>query len=400
MNAVRPYECSESFPIYLRQEILAGAATLWYIFYTMNLYDLICGYSSLSIAGMCKNAGKTTALGSILRNYPESETVALTSIGRDGEKEDVLTGAPKPAIYIRKGSIYATAEDLLPLCEAESEVLAGTGIFTPLGEVVLLKAHSDGNVELAGPSMVSQLVRLSQMFREHGADRAIFDGAMGRKSLCSRSLTEAAVLCTGAACGDSADEVVAETAHVCRLLTTPEDKGIAAEIDADNTQDCSQDCSKNCSSAGASPRPTICAFPGGGMNSSPKTIPGKYVLLGSEKRAYPEGADLTAALKEEDNPRILYIEGAATDRVISPLLRIKLPGGFTIAARDASKLLLSADSVRKMSQRGMRLKVLEGIRLAAVTVNPYSAFGACFDKTELIDKMAAAVPVPVINVKD
>jgi len=136
------------------------------------------------------------------------------------------------------------------------------------------------------------------------------------------------------------------------------------------------------------------------LSNNRKAVPGKYVLLGSEKRAYPDGADLTAALKEEESPRILYIEGAVTDRVISPLLRIKLPGGITIAARDASKLLLSADSVRKMSQRGMRLKVLEGIRLAAVTVNPYSAFGACFDKTEFIEKMAAAVPVPVINVKD
>jgi len=349
---------------------------------------------------MCKNAGKTTALGSILRSYPDGETIALTSIGRDGEKEDVLTGAPKPAICIRKGSLYATAEDLLPLCEAASETLARTGIFTPLGEVVLLRALGGGNVELAGPSMVAQLVRLSQVFREHGADRVIFDGAMGRKSLCSRSLTEAAVLCSGAACGDSADEVVAEAAHVCRLLTTPEDKHVAAELDANCSKDCSTDGPADCSSAGASPRPTICSFPSGGVSSNLKKVASKYVLLGSDKRRCPEGADLTAALKEEENPRILYIEGAVTDRVISPLLRIKLPDGFTIAARDASKLLLSADSVRKMSLRGIRLKVLEGICLAAVTVNPYSAFGACFDKTEFIEKMAAAVPVPVINVMD
>jgi len=366
----------------------------------MNLYDLISGYSSLSIAGMCKNAGKTTALGGILRNCPDGETIALTSIGRDGEKEDVLTGAPKPAICIRKGSVYATAEDLLPLCEAESETLARTGIFTPLGEVILLKALGGGNVELAGPSMVAQLVRLSRMFREHGADRVIFDGAMGRKSLCSRSLTEAAVLCTGAACGDSADGVVAETAHVCRLLTTPEDRDVAAEIGADCSRTCSTDCSRDCSSAGASPRPAICTFPRGGVSSNLKKVASKYVLLGSEKRSYPEGADLTAALKGDGNTRILYIEGAVTDRVISPLLRMKLPDGFTIAARDASKLLLSADSARKMSLRGMRLKVLEGIRLAAVTVNPYSAFGACFDKTEFIENMAAAVKVPVINVMD
>ena len=326
-----------------------------------RLYDLVRGYRTLSIAGMCKNAGKTTALGSILSNCPDGETIALTSIGRDGESEDVLTGAPKPAINIRKGSIYATAEELLPKCEPRGEALTGTGVFTPLGEVLILRAPDDGKVELAGPSMVTQLVGISQLFLEYGADRIIIDGAMGRKSLCSRSLSEAAILCAGAACGDNIDEVVAGTAHVCRLLMTPEDRDAAAEI---------------------------------GLGYRAK----KLLLVGNGNEPFPDGADLAAALKYADKPRLLYIEGAVTDRMIEPLLHIKLPSDFRIIARDASKLLLSAVCATRFLRRGGRFGVLEGIRLAAITINPYAAFGNSFDNAEFLEKMAVAVPVPVINV--
>jgi len=340
---------------------------------------------------MCKNAGKTTALGSILSGFPDSETIALTSIGRDGEKEDVLTGAPKPAIFVRKGSIFATAEDLLPRCGASSEILGGTGIYTPLGEVVVLRALSSGAVELAGPSMVTQLVWISKRFFEYGADRVIFDGAMGRKSLCSRSLTEAAVLSAGAACGDSINEVVAQTAHVCRLLTTPEDKEAKAVIDSACSNSCSDELSNVCSDES----PNVCSD-----DCSNDYSAGKYMLLGNQKTQLPDGADLTAALKRDENLKLLYIEGAVTDRVLQPLLQVKLPCGFKLIARDASKLLLSAGCADKLRFLGVQLGVLESIRLAAVTINPYSAFGKCFDKTEFIEKMTAVIPVPVINVED
>jgi len=310
---------------------------------------------------MCKNAGKTTALNSIIRSAPDHEKLALTSIGRDGEEEDLLTFTPKPGIFIREGSLFATAEKLLRLCDVTREILAVTGISTPLGEVVMLRALSDGFVQLAGPSIVTQLVGLSQLFRQHGADRVIIDGAVGRKSLCSRSLAEAAVLCTGASFSRSMDEVVAETAHVCGLLMTAEAGGDVRELGSE-------------------------------------THGNKYALLGKTKEFFPDGADLTAALKQADEPRLLYVEGAVTDSMLDPLIRAKLPEGLMIAARDASRLLISSNCLRRLSVQKVRLGVLEGIHLAAVTVNPFSAYGEHFDKTEFQRRMAAAVPVPVIDV--
>jgi len=249
------------------------------------------------------------------------------------------------------------------LCDVTREILETTGISTPLGEVVVSRALSDGFVQLAGPSIVAQLVGLEKLFRQHGADRVIIDGAVGRKSLCSRSLTEATVLCTGASFSRSMDEVVAETAHVCGLLMTEELGNAICEIVYEN--------------------------PGN-----------KYVLLGKEKQTFSDGADLTTALKQALEPRLLYVEGAVTDSMLDPLIRAKLPEGLTIATRDASRLLISSGCLKRLELQKGRLGVLEGIHLAAVTINPFSAYGDHFDETVFLRRMSAAVEVPVVNVED
>ena len=71
---------------------------------------------TLSIVGMCKNAGKTTVLNRLLSQYGRKRTLALTSIGRDGESTDVVTGTEKPGIFVPQGTLIATAKDMLRLC--------------------------------------------------------------------------------------------------------------------------------------------------------------------------------------------------------------------------------------------------------------------------------------------
>lgn len=95
-------------------------------------------------------------------------TLGLTSIGRDGESTDVVTGTEKPGIFVREGTLIATARDMLRLGDVTTEILATTGIPTPLGEVVILRARSAGNVQLAGPSITRQLREVSRMFLSWG----------------------------------------------------------------------------------------------------------------------------------------------------------------------------------------------------------------------------------------
>ena len=157
---------------------------------------------TMSIVGMCKNAGKTTMLNWLLEQGKLQGVLGLTSIGRDGESTDIVTGTEKPGIFVREGTLIATAKDMLRLGDITKEILMTTGIPTPLGEVVIVRARSAGHVQLAGPSITTQLKTVSKEFFDLGADIAIIDGALGRKSLGARAVAEGVILCTGAVLRD------------------------------------------------------------------------------------------------------------------------------------------------------------------------------------------------------
>lgn len=294
---------------------------------------------SMSIVGMCKNAGKTTMLNWLLAHTGRRQILGLTSIGRDGESTDVVTGTEKPSIFVPAGTLIATAKDMLRLGDVTKEILITTGIPTPLGEVVVMRARSDGYVQLAGPSITAQLREVSRMFFELGATQSIIDGALGRKSLGARNVADGIVLCTGASYNMSMDKVIEDTANFCRLMDLPK---------AD-------------------------------------TLP-------------PEAADgLEACLKEHGEA---YIAGALTDTMVIPLLRSGLLRSSRLVVADPSKVLLKPDTLDKLAVRDVTLQTKDAAQTLCVTVNPVSAYGWKFDKDEFIDRMRQSVKVPVINVKE
>ncbi len=327
-----------------------------------TLHQLIEPYKSISIIGMCKNAGKTTVLNQLLRES-RGEILGLTSIGRDGEDKDLVTGTKKPGIFVDRGTLVATASQLvLQHCDVTREILETTGISTPMGEVVALRALSDGAIQLAGPSITDQLARLREEFFRLGADRVIIDGALSRKSLCSRKVTEATILCTGASYSKSIDTVVTDTAFQCQLLTLPEttDPQLQSMSHTDS-------------------RDTVLFDDNG-----PRTV-----------------TDLAAALGKAQGARAVFFGGALSDFALKPLLMSNAPlAGLTFVVRDASKLLIKQDTFQKLHRRGVTLEVLDSVNLVALTVNPFSAYGTHFSKEELLARMEAAVSLPVIDVME
>ena len=117
---------------------------------------------TMSIVGMCKNAGKTTMLNWLLTAGHLRGTLGLTSIGRDGESTDVVTGTEKPGIFVREGTLIATAKDMLRLGDVTKEILMTTGIPTPLGEVVIMRARSAGGRDSCSTSMPAGVRRWRQ----------------------------------------------------------------------------------------------------------------------------------------------------------------------------------------------------------------------------------------------
>ena len=331
-----------------------------------TLRELIAPYRSVSIIGMCKNAGKTTALNSMIRQYRDGgETLALTSIGRDGEAQDLVTGTHKPGIYVPAGTLIATASELLLRhCDVTREILDTTGISTPMGDVVLFRARSDGAVQLAGPSINSQLATVRDAFFRMGADRVLIDGALSRKSLCSRAVTEATVLCTGASYHKNLDVVVEDTAYQCRILTLPENED-------PRLQQVNED------------------FRG--------------ILLAGEGVLQPVPAAVSVAdalrAPEAQSVDTVFFGGALSDFAVKPLLMANtLPKNLRLVVRDSSKILLRREHYEKLLRRGISVQVLQSVNLVALTVNPFSAYGYSCGKEELLERMRKCVDVPVINV--
>lgn len=336
-----------------------------------DLSALIEPYRSISIIGMCKNAGKTTALNQIVRRCASSgHTLALTSIGRDGEGTDLVTNTKKPGIYVPQGTLIATAADLLLRhCDTTREILDTTGISTPMGDVVIFRALSDGAIQLAGPSMTAQLARLREDFFRLGADKVFIDGALSRKTLCSRHVTDATILCTGASYHKNLDVVIQDTAYQCQLLTLPETENTAVRNFARDTGD----------------------FRGTALLGADAPFP------------LPAGLSLEDGLRrpEARGTRAVFFGGALSDFTLKPLLMsgAKLQD-IQFIVRDSSKLLLSRDTYEKLLRRGVQLQVLDTVNLTAVTVNPFSAYGFHCSKEDLMVRMAERINLPVINVME
>ena len=312
------------------------------------LFDLVAPYTTICLAGMCKNAGKTTALNVLIRGARERGILlGLTSIGRDGEREDLVTGTYKPPIYVTEGTLYATARGLLPKCDVTGEILALTGIHTPLGEVAILRALSDWFVELAGPSMKSQIVSLTEELKGFGAQKVLIDGALFRRSLCDPEAAEGIVLSTGASYGPDMEKTVADTAFVAEVLCLGE----------------------------SGPWPD---------------------LMGHRFYRDAPYDDLPAALEGRGDE--LFAAGAFTDAIAASLLRRKgIPK--TIHVEDGTRLLLSRENYEKLGARGLSFRVRSRNTLVAVTVNPFSAYGAPYDGEAFLRRMQENVTVPVVNVQ-
>ena len=303
-----------------------------------ELFSRIARRKPLSIVGMCKNAGKTTVLNRLL-SLSHGRVLGLTSIGRDGESTDVVTGTEKPGIFVPEGTLIATAKEMLSLSDITQEIVETTGIPTPLGEVVLVRARSAGSVQLAGPSITAQLKTVSDLFFTLGAEQVVVDGALGRKSLGARAVADGVILCTGASYDMRMEKVVSDTANVFRVMRLPK----AARV--------------------------------------------------------PEESDLPLAelLKSEGEA---LIPGALTDAAVVPLLKSGVLKNARLVVKDPSRVLVSPDTLDKLAMRNVALETVEAAEVLCVTMNPVSAYGWKFDADAFKAAMAAVVDVPVINVKE
>jgi hypothetical protein len=145
------------------------------------LFDLVRAVDARAVfvVGIGKNVGKTVAARAIYRAATAAGLrIGMTSVGRDGEAVDAGDALPKPRLFLRPGTIIATARDVLPRSPAV-EMLDLSPLQTAAGPLVYARVAHAAYYELVGPPTASGVRAAVDVLRSY-ADLTIVDGAIDR----------------------------------------------------------------------------------------------------------------------------------------------------------------------------------------------------------------------------
>ena len=335
------------------------------------LYDLSTKYKTLSIVGMAKNAGKTTALNYLIEEaIDEQIALGVTSTGRDGETQDLVTGTEKPRVYLDEDMYVAVPAMLYDLADAGLEVIRRTEYSTAIGPLLICRVREAGYVQIAGPVINAEQKLLCQEMLDLGCRLILIDGAIDRKSIASPDTSDAIILSTGAVLSRKLNKVVEETAHIVNLYRTPElERGTIREAIENNNFD------------------------------------DKIMLVNDEGKIKKLNlATGLGAAKEingaiDEDTKYIYIPGAFTNSVISDI-SLKNLRQVRFVLKDPTKIFVNVMDWGIYRKKGFRVNVLKNIEIAAITVNPWAPAGYTFDNRFLLEEMQKAIPdIPIIDVR-
>lgn len=328
---------------------------------------------SLALIGLSKNAGKTTCLNHIVTTWHASQPtrpLALTSIGRDGEAEDILSGRAKPRIYVYAGTILATAEGALQRSDALLEILELSNIRTAFGEVVVCRALSDGYVELAGPASAEEVGQLHELVRTHEPNCLfIIDGALSRRSQAGAHISEAAILAVSANSSLDPAKLAEKTRFSLDILRSP----VIEEADREFLTKLIFDAGVRVIAISEGSQP-ICL--------QPPTLVG-------------HGKEIAAILNEET--RTLFLRGAVTDQVLRELLREEVFRDLCLVTVDGTHFFINPETKRKLDTRKISLAVLEEIDLRLVCLNPTRSDGHSVISELMLEQLRWITDLPVVD---
>lgn len=162
------------------------------------------GSRRIFVVGTAKNVGKTVAARAIYAAaLATGLRVALLSTGRDGESFDAVDGVAKPRLFVRPGTVVATAAGALSAGFA-AEVLEVLPLETAAGPVTIARIREAAHLELIGPPTATGVARTLERL-DRLADVVIVDGAIDRVAALAGS-GAAVVIATGAAAAATLDD--------------------------------------------------------------------------------------------------------------------------------------------------------------------------------------------------
>ncbi len=340
----------------------------------------------IGIAGTAKNTGKTTTTFAILDElYKNKTSVALTSIGYDGEEIDNITRLPKPRIFVKQDTILATAQKCLNAGSADYDILETTDIMTPLGRIYIVRVVKEGLAVVAGPNKGSQLKYVAnKMINDFRCNVVLVDGALNR--IAPMIETNGIILATGASRNVNIDILAEETKALHELLNLP-------EVSKDELQ-----YFIDIKKIALSPR-----------NINEKTYFLNYGSLIDNKT-------ICEIIDKINDIGTVFIPALISEYALKKLNDglDKLWANKTLVIKDPIKLITGGNpeillkEINKIKFNGGNVRTLKNLPLLAITVNPFypkyrfdknSYEPGYIDREKLLEKMRTSVNIPVIDIK-
>ena len=328
-------------------------------------------YKVVSFAGINKNSGKTTALNKVISAFCDEEIFGLTSIGIDGEETDQVTNTPKPRIFVPEGTIFATARNLLRMCDVTKEILDVTDISTPIGEVIIIKAHSAGYIEISGPSTATQSRIVIDKMKKYGATKILVDGALSRKSHAVPFVSDCVVISAGASISPDMNSVTEITGNLLEKLRIEklQDMKILKAVKKIDSET-------------------------------------KIAVFNSEgKKNYKSSTNsfTDAGRSISDAANRIFINGAVLDSNIESLIK-NIDRSKTdvkkvqIIVQDGTKLFIKPDLMGLLKKLGIGIRAVNTITVPFITANPHSPQGHSFNKSDFVQALGRKTKTSIIDV--
>lgn len=328
----------------------------------------IVNCSSVSIVGLDKNTGKTECLNYILRRTKDvASQIAVTSIGMDGERTDIVTGTSKPEIELYPGTVFITAEKLYRQRKLDAEVLDISSGTTALGRLITARVKTTGKIMIAGPQDSLWLNEVLASLHKYNVQTTLVDGAVSRKSHSSPAVCQAMILCTGAALSANISKLITQTKFVYELSQLPQ---------AD-----------------------ICTATSVELLQLPM---GMYSI--DELQAIRKLDIASAFILDEHLEKLtrctntLFVTGVVNERLLQ-LLSAKKDATIKLIVKDFTRLFVQPASLRCFVASGNSIEVLSKPKVLAVCLNPTAPNGYCLNSKEVCTQLSEVLKIPVYDIK-
>jgi len=315
-----------------------------------------------ALAGICKNAGKTTLLNWLLENKGERHLGVMTT-GRDGETVDSVFGNSKPAVQLPDNTLFTAATQVINQLGFQIEVIDCLPFTAANQQLWLARTLYPLEAEITGPPSSLAQIKVARQMQTLGAETVLIDGSLDRKSIALQPEVKGIFLVIGSSFGGF-DQLKAELERLIILSKLPVNnqqlpKGLENYISC--------------------------------LNEGNWQSTGLASLINHEQ----ELLDRLHTMKQQE----IYLPGALTDSVFTKI-RSGLDSVPVLLVRHALNLHLSRTNLNAL-MRHWQVNTVHAFRFNLVALNSWAVDGNHLDSNELRRFTRILFPnLPVIDIKE